>query len=749
MDTRHNALALIIILLSWAGMHSENTAVTKMLKEKYATAYSFDYPKASGLKGNYYVIYKYIDQQTKTGICDGQGNEIFPVKYDYAFFAYRYWTLSTGNSVEIYSPDRKLIHTVNGYPRVDAYNADARRIVVSTKDPKQYGVVDLDGKEILPVKYAYVHDMTVQKNDYDDPLPFFYIGVKSGDKMLYGLTDMDGHILLQPEYESISRISWAKELKLEKNGKAGRASYDGKLLVPADKYIKVSDAAANGGYRTAHVDESTVCVIDSSGKELIRLPYSDVDASDVIKDEPFIKIYKDKKVGFYSKTAGEVIAPEYDDAVCSKANGVPRMFLVRQGKNVGVLGLDGKVIVPLKYPMLESDGKGIYVGVNYSAPIDKGMYFLGEIPAGSQWGYYDLKGNEILKPEYAYVKESEGLLLVNRGGSVSAFKYVMDKKNVTGGHWGFIDMDGNEIIPVEYEALSAFSGGVANGVKDGVASAIPHPLQGTNLKIANGGASSFNSPVDHNIPKASKSDPELFAFIFAVENYNNYEGADYALRDGETFRQYCEQALGIPVKNVKMFADATYANIKSNLKKISEIADVYDGEAKFLVYFAGLGTVDGTSGTPYFLPGDAVPSAVAQTAVDIRAFTTELEQLPAKWSVVLVDAPVNGNNRLGKPLGEGRGVRLAPKPVEPKGAVLVCMAASGDSDAAVDPATGHGLLTLEFLDNLRLNPAPQPIAERLEAVSQRIRKRTLEAGGNIQTPEIKIGSHPSVTSAKL
>lgn len=744
MKLKPNALLSLLLLMAALPAFAQNPAVLQKLKAQYDAVNYYEPPYGSALKEGYYSVGSVKNGALKYGICNQEGISIFPVKYDFVTFTYDHWHLTLGNTVEIYNPDRSLYHTVSGYNRVNSIDSDNKRIVVgSAGNNATYGVIDMNGNVIIPIKYRTVANLNVERPSYQDPLQLFAVYDKTTGKV--GFANMNGNVLIAPEYDS---YTVGKELKLKKGRYTGVASKEGKLLVKADKYTRISDPLPEG-HHLAYIDDKAT-VIDSAGKELVPFKYSDIYYDDVINKKPFIKVKDGNKQGFYSLTAGEIVPPIYEEAVCYAIDGVPAVFLVSDGRNAGAIDLKGNIIVPLNYPFVQfaSDG-GIYVGVCYSAIIDRAQTSLGDIPAGTTWGYYDLKGNQILKPEYAYVGLSEGLLLVNRGGNTAAFQYALQRNSVSGGLWGYMDMEGNEVVPVEFEALGTFANGVANGVKNGVAQAVQHPTKGTSLKILNGAASAFNSPIDINIPKAAKNDDELFAFIFATENYNNYEGADYALRDGESFRRYCEETLGIPAKNVRTFQDATFGNIKSNLKKIAEISEVYDGDAKFIVYFAGLGTVDGSTGTPYLLPSDAVPSAVQQTAIDLHALTADLEQVAAKWTLLLVDAPTNGNDRLGKPLGEGRGVRFAPKPPQPKGAVFVCTAASGDSNAAVDATSGHGLLTLSFLEQLQQNPAPQAIADRLESVAGAVKKRSLDAGGDIQSPDIKIGNHPSATSAKL
>ena len=54
------------------------------------------------------------------------------------------------------------------------------------------------------------------------------------------------------------------------------------------------------------------------------------------------------------------------------------------------------------------------------------------------------------------------------------------------------------------------------------------------------------SDIDQNIPQASKKNDYVFAVIIANENYQTESKVDFAHNDGNTFKTYCQNVLGIP-----------------------------------------------------------------------------------------------------------------------------------------------------------------------------------------------------------
>lgn len=65
------------------------------------------------------------------------------------------------------------------------------------------------------------------------------------------------------------------------------------------------------------------------------------------------------------------------------------------------------------------------------------------VRVGKKWGFLDMKGNEVVKPKYDYVKDyKEGLAAVTIDGK-----------------WGFVDKMGNEIIKPQYNDAESFKKG--------------------------------------------------------------------------------------------------------------------------------------------------------------------------------------------------------------------------------------------------------------------------------------------------
>ena len=132
------------------------------------------------------------------------------------------------------------------------------------------------------------------------------------------------------------------------------------------------------------------------------------------------------------------------------------------------------------------------------------------------------------------------------------------------------------------------------------------------VALAGKGARKENiiSDVDEKIPELSIVGKPTFVVLIANENYNEVGKVPFAIHDGETFCNYCEKTLGIPRSNIHFTADATLNNLKRELNWLSQVMEVYNGEANIIFYYAGHGIPNESNGSAYLLPVDGVGNDV-------------------------------------------------------------------------------------------------------------------------------------------
>ena len=95
------------------------------------------------------------------------------------------------------------------------------------------------------------------------------------------------------------------------------------------------------------------------------------------------------------------------------------------------------------------------------------------------------------------------------------------------------------------------------------------------------------SDVDMNIPQTKVLSDKTFVVIIANEKYQHEQSVPFAVHDGEIFKQYCIQTLGIPEKNIQ-FLQCGDGLVDRLLRRLRDLFDG-GGDARALRH----GGVDG------------------------------------------------------------------------------------------------------------------------------------------------------------
>lgn len=562
------------------------------------------------------------------------------------------------------------------------------------------GICDSLGNLIVPLVYDWV-GLPKEKR-------YFMITNKAGKHGIYDIVARKE--LIKPKYD-FADYEFYNDFKVKLNGKEGICNISGKEIIPPN--FKMILVKGYNGHKPENVymacPSSDYCgyAFNSSGKQIFPFKCFVDDVYDYTKKSwvnLFYYVKKDnQKIGVYDAKFKEILPCIYTWIKCTDS-----LFIV---------SLDGKY---------EELSRGQYDIVN------------------GKWNVFNSKSEKITKEDFDFINVMhENLMLVNKGGSIRENAGVLE---CTGGKFGFLDKNGNLVIPCIYDAATDFKDGVAQVTENGVSKIIVNPLSGTNLNVANGENS---VPIDKNIPQTNKSNDEWFAFIFANENYTNYSGSDYSINDGKVLKEYCLKTIGMPESNVKYYEDATFGNYVGALKKIKDIADAYDGDAKILVYFSGLGTTDPQTLNAYLLPSDASPSALSTTGYNLQTLITQLNALKTKTTLLILDVPFSGNDKAGKPLATSRGVRLSPKNTVPQGSLVICQAATQNENVKTDKKYCHGLLSYGLLQQLQQLKGSISVQQMLNEAISFTTKESLKAFDEKQTPKLQVSEQVKTNFSTL
>lgn len=243
------------------------------------------------------------------------------------------------------------------------------------------------------------------------------------------------------------------------------------------------------------------------------------------------------------------------------------------------------------------------------------------------------------------------------------------------------------------------------------------------------------SDVDMNIPISNKKSDRTFVVIISNENYQEEENVEFAIHDGETFKEYCEKTLGVPKENIHFKPDATYNNIRSALEWLKQIANAYNGEEKFIFYYAGHGFPDESSRTAYLLPVDGKGNIV-NTGYSLTEIYNCLGETHAENVLVFLDACFSGSKRGEGMLTSARGIAIKAKPNTPKGNMIVFSAANDDETAYPYKEKHHGLFTYYLLQELQHSKGECTLGELADYIIANVKKKSIVANRKNQTPTV-------------
>ena len=246
---------------------------------------------------------------------------------------------------------------------------------------------------------------------------------------------------------------------------------------------------------------------------------------------------------------------------------------------------------------------------------------------------------------------------------------------------------------------------------------------------------SIGSDVDKEIPTTEVTQEKTFVVIIANEHYLTVDGVPFANRDGEMFKAYCRQTLGIPQDNIRLLKDATLNGMMHEIDWLRQVMETFNGQASAIVYYAGHGIPDEHSHNAFLLPADGYPSNM-KSAYSLDELYRTLGNMPAQSVTVFLDACFSGTKRDDTMLAKARGVRIKAKSSTPQGKMVVFSAAQGDETAYPYQEQEHGMFTYFLLKKLKESNGDATLGELSDYVTQRVKERSIVKNSKSQTPTV-------------
>ena len=253
----------------------------------------------------------------------------------------------------------------------------------------------------------------------------------------------------------------------------------------------------------------------------------------------------------------------------------------------------------------------------------------------------------------------------------------------------------------------------------------------------------IKSDVDQNIPQSSKKSEDTFVLIIANEEYQFVDDVNFAIHDGEVFKEYCIKTLGIPERQIRYCANASYGIISGGVDWLKYALNNFEG-CKAIVYYCGHGIPDEKTGDAYIIPVDGTGTNTT-TCYSLNTLYTTLANTKASNITYFMDACFTGANKEGSMLVAARGVAREAKKEVLEGKSVVFSASSGDETAMTYPEKGHGLFTYFLLKKLQETQGNVSYSDLADYINKNVKKEAFLINEKPQTPVVATSTAASST----
>ncbi len=369
---------------------------------------------------------------------------------------------------------------------------DYKEGYLKVKQEGKYGVININGIKILDNDY----DDILFDGYYDEQTKYsesgFILRTKTDDGYKYGYATTKGKIILEPNYNEVSRITEIEDgnnlyFITSVNGKYG--------------FIKNSKIVLENDYREIRYDktnnilvvkkDSTYGVFDLVGKNIIPLDYDAI----LIGGE-YINAYKGEDTIIFNKE-GQTIKTDYSSKekvsnnysiIIDKDNNYnildrndkvllssgytyieyfrDDLFIATQETKTGLIKANGEIVIPIEYSTIQKvEGANCLQATILENNITTIINIEGKIQKG-------LEQSTLIKEEnYLKILSDNDVKYFTIDGNETTYQNLVPgnkiyavKKN---DKWGFADAQGNTVINCEYDFVTEQNGNFVGVKKDG------------------------------------------------------------------------------------------------------------------------------------------------------------------------------------------------------------------------------------------------------------------------------------------
>lgn len=427
---------------------------------------------------NYYPVYT----NEKWGVIDQTGKIIIEPTYDEMItipsvkndlFICVYDVDYTNDTYKTKVIDSKNKEKFTGYDLVEVIeNKDSNNIlwyeeeVLKVNKDGKYGLIDYNGKEILPIQYDSIEALEGVKNSFV---------IKKEEKV--GLCDNRGDIIIEPEYKEIKAIGDDYKngyVVVNSDNKYGLIDFT-KQIILETKYEEVKPVVASNMYVVK--ENGKLKVINKDLETLVENKFDDVKQ---LNNENIVFV-KNKKYGIMNVEGNIKTKAEYDSIEYIFDN----YYIAKKSSKYGIINVENETILPFDYErisyrkeadFIEAEKKDAEVtevlntkfekqveGIITEVNTNKGYI---RVRVGDEYKYYNFRleekdVKELLNTntiflskkdgKYGYVDKDEKVVvdyIYEDAKEQNSYGYAAVKKD---GKWGAIDKNAKEVSECKYD----------------------------------------------------------------------------------------------------------------------------------------------------------------------------------------------------------------------------------------------------------------------------------------------------------
>ncbi|WP_321436654.1 WG repeat-containing protein [uncultured Bacteroides sp.] len=694
--------------------------------------------------------YAEVQQNKKRGLINMSGKFILEPKYEDVDLFYKEKLIAVCEKGKWGYLDLNGRYVIKPqFERID-YDGFSKNGLTAVSLNGKYGIINKNGKFILKPQFKFAslfeENNLVLVEDIDGK---------------WGYIDIDGNFIIKPQFDEMFFFKEDGLARVYKTGKAGCINERGEFIIepqfeflafaPTNNHLAPAKKNGKWGY------------IDKSGKFVIELQF-DVDFADGFAPNGLARVKTNGKWGFIDKSGQFVINPQFDEAYPFDINNLALVKVSGKWGQIKKYLLNDQIKEYVTDKINQWQQKGEFEKIaDYQKRVNTQARNQ-KIEAYTQEAVEKLKSEfkkAIVTSEFElkeYDADNETFLIHSKSLNNFSIKVPISEASAFKQNWTNMQFSGYDFYidnnkfqlgkltatnPVNHKDYSydckQVTTYVANNITynfDPIEVDVAQNVNGkNNSKIESKNIELGKSDIDINIPVNKATNDKTFAIIIANENYQREGQVIFARNDGDTFRKYCLQTLGLPEKNVHFVENATLNNFRGEINWLSSVADAYKGEANIIFYYAGHGIPDESSKSAYLLPVDGYGSDVT-TGYKLDDLYAKLGALQVKNITLFMDACFSGSQRSGQMLASARGVAIRIKQDVPQGNMVVFSAAKGDETAYPYKEKGHGLFTYFLLKKLQETKGAVTLGELSSYITANVSQQSIVVNSKSQTPTV-------------